>query len=459
MKKKTVVLSLTLGLLFLLILPFSRADLLVTPDPKASSIIIGSNNSAVFNLVINSTQNDEISIYALAGMVIDPINPVKIQKGQNIIEIKASPSSILRTQRGTYNFEYRIENKAGKVTTDYLKISIVDLRDSLSFKTSNIQYGDKEAKTIIKNLYDSNIENLNIKLSSPFFNEERRISLRPNEEIVITSQINETSVESLPAGQYVLRSESSLANIKASFDNSFNYAQKEEIVQSEDKSGWIIRKTYVEKSNEGNVPTTVQIQMKKDIFTRLVTIYSAESDKTERNGLFVTYTWEKRLEPSEKFTVSAITNYTFPFFFVLFIVIISLLLYAYLRTNVLLTKRVSYVKTKNGEFALKVRVHVKAHKFVEDIQIMDRLPGMTTLYEKFGTKPDKIEHATRRLIWNIERLNAGEERVFSYIIYSKVKVVGKFELPSASATYTREGKTQEAISNRTFFVADMHGSQ
>jgi hypothetical protein len=76
------------------------------------------------------------------------------------------------------------------------------------------------------------------------------------------------------------------------------------------------------------------------------------------------------------------------------------------------------------------------------------------LYEKFGIRPDKIDAATKRLFWNIERLNSGEERVYSYIIYSKLNVVGRFELPSATAIYQREGKTEQVLSNRTFFVAE-----
>ena len=119
-----------------------------------------------------------------------------------------------------------------------------------------------------------------------------------------------------------------------------------------------------------------------------------------------------------------------------------------------ISKQVSYVKTRGGEFAVKVRVSVKARKHVERIQIIDRLPGMTKLYEKFGIKPDKIDTSTRRLFWNIDHLQAGEERVFSYIIYSNVNIVGRFELPSATAIYENEGNIQESQSNMAFFVAE-----
>ena len=52
----------------------------------------------------------------------------------------------------------------------------------------------------------------------------------------------------------------------------------------------------------------------------------------------------------------------------------------------------------------------------------------------------------------MESLNEREERIFSYIIYSKIGVVGKFELPNARATYEKSGRLKEVESNRSFFI-------
>ena len=54
--------------------------------------------------------------------------------------------------------------------------------------------------------------------------------------------------------------------------------------------------------------------------------------------------------------------------------------------------------------------------------------------------------------WNIPRLAEGEERIFTYVIYSKLRIVGRFELPSATGIYEVEGKIHETKSNRTFFI-------
>ena len=47
----------------------------------------------------------------------------------------------------------------------------------------------------------------------------------------------------------------------------------------------------------------------------------------------------------------------------------------------------------------------------------------------------------------------------SYIIYSKIGVVGKFSLPTAIAVYEKDGKIHEAESNRAYFVAEQRGRE
>ena len=118
-------------------------------------------------------------------------------------------------------------------------------------------------------------------------------------------------------------------------------------------------------------------------------------------------------------------------------------------------KRVTYVRAKGGEFALKVLIKVKAKKFVENIKIVDKLPPIVKLYEKYGTiNPDKIDEKNRRLEWNVENLDKGGEVMLSYIIYSKIRIMGKFALPPTTVIYEREGKVREAESNKVFFITE-----
>jgi len=57
-------------------------------------------------------------------------------------------------------------------------------------------------------------------------------------------------------------------------------------------------------------------------------------------------------------------------------------------------------------------------------------------------------------LWNFEKLEAGERRIISYIIYSKIGVLGKFALPPTTAIYEKDGKIKETESNKAFFIAE-----
>jgi hypothetical protein len=136
------------------------------------------------------------------------------------------------------------------------------------------------------------------------------------------------------------------------------------------------------------------------------------------------------------------------------ILIVALTKY-YSRTDLILRKKVSFVKAKGGEFALKVSIIVHSKKHVERVNVIDRLPSLVKIYEKFGgEKPTRVNEKGKRIEWDLDKLDAGETRMLSYIIYSKIGVVGKFALPEATSIYEHEGKIHESSSNKIFFIAE-----
>ena len=101
-----------------------------------------------------------------------------------------------------------------------------------------------------------------------------------------------------------------------------------------------------------------------------------------------------------------------------------------------ITKKVSYVHTKGKEFALKVTLIVHSKKEIGKISIIDKTPLLFQVYEKFlsGKAPSKIDQSKKRIYWNLEKLEEGEFRIFSYVIYSKIGISGKFSLRSEEHT-------------------------
>ena len=135
------------------------------------------------------------------------------------------------------------------------------------------------------------------------------------------------------------------------------------------------------------------------------------------------------------------------------IIVLIILIRKQSGTDLILRKKVTFVRTRGGELALKITLKLRAKKFIERIRVIDRIPPLVKLYERYGAiPPDNVDTKNRRLDWNVDALNKDEERIFTYIIYSKIGIVGRMELPSARATYEKDGKLNDVVSNRSFFI-------
>lgn len=457
-KRGMILFVLMLGIL---LVPLSSAVLVVDKTASADVVIAELNNPAVFNLTINNAgQPDTFEIFSLVGVTMDPRGTFELQTGYNNVEVKAYPSSSIRqAYKGYFKFEYQIKGSNSGLFRDTMIINIVPLADTVEISGEDLRPGDNEAIVDVKNTQNTYIDNLKLSITSAFFNFNGNVSLQPYETAKIRVKVDKASASKISAGPYVLSAVLGLDGATSTSEGTINYVRKEEVVETRAGNGFIIRDVKITKANKGNVPVSAKIETSKDILTRLVTVYSVEPTDSQKSGIVVNYVWQKDLLPGESYSVTVTTNYTFPFIAIILIVLVIVFVRMATHRSLIVTKRVSLVKTKGGEFALRVRLHVKARKLATNIQVIDRLPGMTKLYEKFGAKPDKIDLATRRLFWTISKLAAGEERVFSYIVYSKVSVVGSFELPAATAVYEQAGQTHEVMSNKTFFVADTSSIQ
>ena len=447
-------------ILFIFILIYSSFvyadfDLQVAKPDKEAVIISELNNPAIYELtIINNDEEDMAEIYSLVGVSMGPKGTFLIPIGKSSLQVMAYPGKEFRRLDGIYSFEYQIRGFQQGIFKDKLIFRVVSLKDAININDISIHPDDNNAVIIVKNNVNAYLEDVELHFSSAFFDAVEKISLKPFEEIKISIDINKSKISRLAAGQYIMKSNVNMEDANVEFIANINYLEKSRASVKKESSGFIIRRPTITKTNDGNIPVTADIEMTKDIFSRLFITFSVEPIKAERNGLFVDYFWQRDIGPAESFSVSSTTNYTFPFLLIILVIVVAFLVSAYIRTSLVINKRVSFVKTKGGEFALKVTINVRARKHTDNIQIIDRLPIMAKLYEKFGRQPDKIDEASRRLFWNIPRLNKGEERIFSYIIYSKVRAVGRFELPATLAIFEKDGEQHEVLSNRAYFVSE-----
>jgi len=449
-KKLGVLLVFALFLIQLGTLSFISADVTVKEEAVSSMAILELNMPAIYNLdITNNGASDTFQIYTLVGLDLEPKEKFYISQGDTErIVVKIYPKNIAPY----YNFEYKIKGEKMGIQKEGLVMNAVGLKDVFSIKAEEISPDSENIIIHFENKGGQSFDAVDLSLSSTFFEESYSFSVGPFEEKNLTIELDKDKIKEITAGNYIIESKIQVENISATQDSSLiTFNEKAGIETTTSSEGFFIARYESEKTNEGNVPTEVSIVISKNILSIPFTVFNVDYNKREINKFTVTYTFKKEINPTESLKVISRTHWWILILIIIAIVVISLQIYN--SQKLIIRKRVSFVKTKGGEFALKVTLILKARGFVENIRLIDKIPYMVKLFERYGAvQPDRIDETNRRLEWNISGLRRGEERIFTYIIYSKIGVVGKFELPEAEAIYEAEGKPKETSSNRAFYI-------
>ncbi len=456
-------------LIFLILLGLSLSVSLVSAinikienqEPNVGVMIKGVNEPAIFVLnITNLDSSDNFQFYNLLGFNMAPKETVFIKGGESKeVKLMIYPREDMDYE-GYYTIEYYIKSQDSSKVKEELTLKIIDFQDAFEVGSEEISPESEQAEAYVHNKENFNFEKLNARLKSPFFDFTESFALKPNEKKTFVVDLNKENFKNLMAGFYTVTAEISSEDAEAVIEGKIRFAESESIETSEKKSGFIITTRTIEKINGGNVEASSRTTIKKNIISRLFSSFNPEPDFVKREGFVVYYTWDSDIKPGEVLQIVVRTNWLLPLLIIFFIIAIVVLAKQYSKTNLVLRKKVSFVRAKGGEFALKVSVFVSAKKYVERITITDRLPHLVKIYERFGgEKPAKVDEKARKIEWNFEKLEAGEMRVLSYIIYSKLGILGKFALPTALAVYEREGSIQETESNKAFFLAEQLGKK
>ena len=454
MKKAVLILFLILSLSVV-----SAINLDIQKEPVKDTIIKEISEPAVFNFTIkNENGGDDFEIYSLVGVSFSPKGTFYIGPGKTEnLEVKVYPRKNLRKDSGYVFFTYEIRGVNTGNQKDKISIKIVDLKDAFDIYTEKIHPDNEETTLYIQNKENYDFDSLTFKISSEIFDLDTGVSLGPYETRKFTIELDKEKLKTLTAGQYPINVQI-IEPSETEFETTMEILEKKYISVREAKAGLLIREKHILKTNEGSLEVIGEVKDKKNIISRLFTTFNTPPDKIERKGLNIYYSWQKSLMPSESLDVIIKTNYTFPFLLLFGLVIIIWLIKATGRKELDIDKKISFVRTKTGMFALKVNVKVKANRYVEKVTVIDKLPPVVKLLERFSSySPDKVDKQNRRLIWNFSNLAEGEERIMSYIVYSKIGILGKFGLPPAVCVFEIENQVYEVKSNKVYFVAEQAG--
>lgn len=443
-------------LLITLILPTLCAiNLEINKTSDNEVMILDLEAPAIFDLTIkNNGPSDSFEFFTFFSLLQEPTEKIQINSGETKeVTVKILPTYNLKT--GFSTFDLFIQATDGSETKQQLTTRILNLEDAFGVGSGELDPETENLEVYIQSRINYDFEGLNAKFSSPFFEFEESFSLEPNQRKTFYVDLNKEDFNKIMAGFYTLKVEVTAQGKTAEVEGTMKFVEKDIVTTTRKESGIIISRKIIEKTNEGNTLASSETVIKKNVISRLFTTFSPEPDIIEREGLKIYYSWVREIKPGETLKISVRTNWLIPFLIIILIVIIVVFAKKFSKANMNLRKKVTFVRAKGGEFALKVSLFVHAKKYIEKVQVIDRLPSLVKIYERFGGEvPTRVDEQNRRIEWHFEKLEAGEIRTISYIIYSKVGVLGKFALPSATAIFERDGEIKETESNRAFFVAE-----
>lgn len=448
LKNKLLLIFLTVFISFSMLYPAS-AKINYTKETINDVVAVELTIPAKYNITLYnpSIYEDTFEFITLIDTKLSPKQVVVQPKSYSSIDV-----TVLPNYRVKYDFyyEYFIRNSASDSIKDNMYVEIRPLSEILEISIpAEIGRNDASFPVKIKNKQNINLGEVRVFVESKPVASSSTISIPENSEKIADIPLADTRIKVTEAGTNDFK-------IILQLNNEYNYTVTRAVklkeyseIMEESKTSFQFfgyKKTITRKNN-GNIPQVVAINYKYAHFLeRAFTTFSIDpTEKTAEKA-----TWQKQLGVGESYVIVSETNYTIPII-IIALIIIAIVAYVIIRRHkVLVSKKAIRVRTKGGEFAVKIILllkNVSGHE-VSNLNLVDRLPLTTQLYEKFGSvRPDQVDK--HRLVWKFPALLPGEEIVTSYIIYSKIDMVGTIELPKASLTFNDlKGKGHTSSSNK-----------
>jgi len=432
-------------------------------DSLDVAVIPELTQAAKVPVTISGAEPGNYLLYTLTAVKVFPSTPFYLNGGKNQLVFDVYPTPELVAQGpAAYAFAVELRNIENSYYSakGTMVVRVVRLEDALTISSEANSPDSDKISFYIQNKEGIDLNNVHAKFSSVFFDVDQTFSVKGNSKTEVSIDVPKSKLEKIEAGSYLLTAKIETDRGIKTLEGRIYLGEKVGVESKNTVDGWLIKTNDISKINYGNVNENVVVEVKKDIISRLFTSFSVEPDSASRIGLSVNYIWSKKLGPADSFSVRVKTNYLSPLLIIIALVLIIIAIKRYTQTKLEIVKSVVPIKTPSGQFALRIKLQVKARRNITNVSLVDRIPGIVQIYEKFNTiiKPSKIDAKNRRIQWDLGDMASGEERMFNYVVYSTVGVVGKFALPQALAVFEKEGQIHEVESNAVYFLAEQRSS-
>ena len=326
---------------------------------------------------------------------------------------------------------------------------------AVSLSSENIDpREDLNIRVSLNNQNVINYTNLTLRVDSNLFREEIYFPLGPKEDKVVEVMQNFDDSASPQQDKLVISVLKDDRIIVNPIVREFGI--KEYVVQEQlpkESSFLKIRSRVKIFSNNHDYKGSIRAETTpfKNLFTSAYP--RAESVKEGGKHYLV---WQVELDDKNTMMVYTAENYR-PLVVILVLGIIAIILYFLFRSPIVVRKSIANVGMSEGGISqakVVVRVKNRSPGQITGIEVIDHVPHIAHVEKELSIgsmQPHAIlQHPKRGVMikWNVEVLEAGDERVLSYKMISRLPILGEFNLPSATARAKVGNKLILTNSNR-----------
>lgn len=458
-----------LGLLLILPVVFAASDFTVTdiktqvfPEEIAEFTLVFDNPTGIikeYNL--NSPDKIRWEVYT------DPRNDYlfKVYPHQSkTVTLLVKP---LDVEPGQYAVRLDVRNTVTDVTTteeliiDVLTDSIVNqsytpqIRPKIEIAETFDPREDNTITLRLRNLFPIEMQGVVVSIASKdgLFSFEKVISLEPTElrYVEFTPDIDRFTsprTDTIDANvKFITQEKTYTWNANPVNYEIISFSDIGETVEVE-KSFLMRKETWIMR-NDGNIEGEKTVPIPTGFIKRMFTKTEPELEVDKIDGKKA-YIFSHALGPNESTEVLVTKNYR-PFFYVVLLLVIIIIAYFAFRSPITISKSAMKLgKSDHGISELKMRIYIKNRGAtpIENITLIDTVPKIAEIGKdiQIGTiAPNRISKRSDNktyLTWNINVLDPFEERIITYKMTSKLRIIGSFRLPPALIKFkhSRTGK-------------------
>ena len=465
--------SLLLLVAVLLIIPCTSAfDIDVSPVNQSSHRIFF-DEVAQFTLTIENNAENPV-VYSISSnpveWVMESDSSIKVDAGKTekiIVKLRPRPSNF----RGPGMHSVPIHVASSEKTKSLqVAVYIKSIQEGYGQYTPAVSIGAsmgdlidprEQAKVQIsvrnRNILD--IKDLKLIVDGDIFYKEEIIELNPLGERVFQYRFDIDpllSPENYNLNVRVFYQNKTLAEVKNSFDIA-PYSKIERSNPQEASKFFKVVKINTLKNN-GNVEKIQDFTVPVVWYMYLFTDVVVEATNVQHTG----NDWTVILGPQEVASISVTENYR-PLIFVAGTLIIAILTYFLFRSSVVIQKQIIVTgRDEEGISEMKVRIYVKnrSDKGFYNLRVIDKAPTIATVKTQGGLgvlEPTKIVPTEKKgtlVKWDIDTLEAYEERIFTYTLKARLKIIGNISLPRVRAKFENvKGKETTVESSKAVIGA------